>query len=179
MEKITEDKVLGLVDIYTQKGTGLDTSTNPVDRSKIASYIFSTILKETNRILGTVNNLIDKINGSEYYVEKLYRVDKDTIIDDVIVKFKKEDMFIGAGDIVCYCDPDTRELVNIRVFFRIDKDPKNKYKFVELNSDNLFKNKEDCIEAITKEVKENINKKYEKLIDNDYSYFLKNNSIIK
>ena len=50
---------------------------------------------------------------------------------------------------------------------------------VELSTNNLFKNREDCIEAIIKKAKENISKKYEKLIDDDYSYFLKNDSNIK
>lgn len=177
MEKLTGDKLIGLVDIYAEKDTSLGKSTHPIDRKEIASYIFSTILVESDRILKTVNNIIDKINESEYYVRKLQQVDKNTIIDNAIVKFKKDDMFIMPGDIVCYCNPDTRKLVDIRVFFRTDKDPKDE--FVELDTSNLFENKEDCIEAITKKVKENISKKYEKLIDDDYSYFLKNDSNIK
>jgi hypothetical protein len=78
---------------------------------------------------------------------------------------------------VCYCNPNTRELVNIRVFFRANFGSKEE--FVELDTNNLFKNKEDCVEAVTKKVKENISERYEKLIDDDYSYFLKKNSNLK
>lgn len=163
MEKITVDKLIGLVDIYAEKDTRLGKSANQVGRSEIASYIFSTILVESNRILETVNNIIDRINESEYYIKNPYQVDKDTIIDDVVLKLKKDDLYIEPGDVICYCNPDTRELVDIRVFFSIDNDSKEG--IGELNTSNIFKNKEDCIEAITKKVKENISKEYEKLID--------------
>ena len=177
MKKITEDKLIGLVDIYYDENSK---SSGAVSRSEIASYIFSTILKESNRILETVNNLIDKINESEYYVKKLHWIDqinKLTIIEDVVLKLKKDDLCIEPGDIVCFCNPDTKELADIRVFFRIDNDSKEW--IGELNASNIFKNKEDCIEAVTKKARENIVKKYEELIDNDYSYFLKNNNKIE
>ena len=177
MKKITEDKLIGLVDIYYDENSKLS---GPVSRSEIASYIFSTILKESNRILETVNNLIDKINESEYYVRRLHwadQINKDTIIDNVAQKLKKDNLLIKPGNIICYCNPDTKEIADIRVFFSIDNDSKEG--IGELNTSNIFKNKEDCIEAVTKKVKENIVKKYEKLIDKDYSYFLKNNSNIK
>lgn len=174
MEKLTGDKLIGLVDIYAEVDTKLGKSTHPIDRREIASYIFSTILIESNRILETVNNIIDKINESEYYIKKLQQVNKYTIIDDIVVKLKKDDMFVKAGNVVCYCNPDTKELIEIRLFFSIGKDSIEGT--FELSTSNLFKNKEDCIEAIVKKAKENISKEYEKLIDKDYSYFLKNNN---
>lgn len=176
MEKITEDKLVGLVDIYSETGTGINTTTRAVNRSEIASYFFSTILKESNKIVETVNNIIDKINESEYYIKKPHLVNNDTIINDVVVKLKKDNMVINAGNIVCYCNPDTKELVNIRVFFSEENDPKDD--IIELDTNNLFKNKEDCMEALLKKVKESINKKHEKQMDYDYSYFLRNNKII-
>ena len=94
MKKITGDKLIGLVDIYALKDTSLGKSTYPIDRSEIASYIFSTILVDLNRILETVNNIIDKINESEYYIRKLQQVNKFTIIDVQHLSIERSFYFI-------------------------------------------------------------------------------------